>query len=591
MVRAAILRTDQARLVNNTPKAPGSRIRCAIYTRKSSEEGLDQSFNSLDAQREACEAYIQSQRHEGWTAISDGFDDGGFSGGNMDRPALARLMHQIKQGLINVVVVYKVDRLSRSLADFVRLIDLFDRHQVSFVSVTQQFNTSASMGRLTLNVLLSFAQFEREVTGERIRDKIAASKQKGLWMGGVVPLGYEVKGRKLVVNRSEAETVRHIYARYLVLGNVRTLKKELEEAGVVSKVRQRDGLQVGGTPLSRGALYKLLQNPLYVGRISHKGKHYPGQHAVIVDPDLWDRVQQHLAQNRSHNKLKTVAKDPSLLAGRVFDDNHHPMSPTHTRKGHRRYRYYVSQAVLRFREQAAGSVIRVPAQPIEERVVAQLKQLLTHGHQLVTLFQSCRWAAQTQKQVIARARKLASEWDVLPFRQQIELIKRLISKVVVGRAQIVITVNTASLAEELLGEYVEGQAKTGPDSLVDHTICVPVDLKRCGIETRLVVPSEDQNSILAHYTTIHAIRQAVIKALTWNQALIDGSVGSMTELARQNGVTQRYVAHLLKLAFLAPDIIKVIIRGQVPADLSLDRLKAGFPLDWDEQRKVLGFPR
>src|SRR5689334_15518560 len=304
------------------PRADASRKRCAIYTRKSSEEGLEQEFNSLAAQREACEAYIRSQQHEGWVLVRTRYDDGGFSGGNLERPAAQRLLTDIRAGRIDIVVVYKVDRLTRSLADFARLVELFDASGVSFVSVTQQFNTTSSMGRLTLNVLLSFAQFEREVTGERIRDKIAASKKKGMWMGGNPPLGYDARDRKLLVNEAEAETVRHIFRRYLELGSVRLLKEELEAQGILSKARLSAlGRTWGGNRFARGALYLMLQNRIYLGEVVHKKQHYPGEHASIVDRDLWERVQARLAANSVEREGGGRATSPSLLAGLLFDDH------------------------------------------------------------------------------------------------------------------------------------------------------------------------------------------------------------------------------------------------------------------------------
>ena len=310
-----------------------ARLRCAIYTRKSSEEGLEQDFNSLHAQREACEAFIQSQKHEGWLIHKTAYDDGGISGGTLARPALKQLLTDITAGQIDIVVVYKVDRLSRSLMDFAKLVEHFDAHNVSFVSVTQQFNTSTSMGRLTLNVLLSFAQFEREVTGERIRDKIAASKQKGLWMGGYPPLGYDVRNRQLVVNANEAETVRHIYRRYVELGSVRGLKAALDAERVISKRRcSQSGRHSGGQPLARGALYRMLSNRLYRGEIVHKGASYPGQHEAIVDQDLWEKVQHRLKANRVNRTLGVSARHPSLLAGLLFDEHGNRMTPTHALK-------------------------------------------------------------------------------------------------------------------------------------------------------------------------------------------------------------------------------------------------------------------
>ena len=325
-----------------------AQIRCAIYTRKSSDEGLEQDFNSLDAQREACEAFITSQKHEGWVCLPEMYDDGGISGATMERPALKRLLEDIEARRIDTAVVYKVDRLTRSLGDFAKIVDVFDKHGVSFVSVTQAFNTTTSMGRLTLNMLLSFAQFEREVTGERIRDKIAASKKKGMWMGGLVPLGYVVNDRKLVINESEAKTVRHIYRRYAGLGSVRALKDELDSDGIVSKVRiDRYGRQTGGKPVARGALYLMLQNRIYRGEIVHRDKSYPGEHKAIVDDALWDEVQRKLVANRVDRAIGAEAAQPSLLAGLIYDDAGERMTPSHANKKGTRYRYYVSQKLIR----------------------------------------------------------------------------------------------------------------------------------------------------------------------------------------------------------------------------------------------------
>src|SRR6202030_2456038 len=325
----------------------GSTIRCAIYTRKSSDEGLEQEFNSLDAQREACEAYIVSQRHAGWVALADMYDDGGLSGGTMERPALKRLLEDIAAGRIDTVVVYKIDRLTRSLADFAKIVDVLDAHDASFVSVTQQFNTPTSMGRLTLNMLLSFAQFEREIAGERIRDKIAASKKKGMWMGGNVPLGYDVKDRKLIVNEPEASTVRVIFRRYAELGSVALLKAELNRLGIVSKRREGAGGRLaGGQHFSRGALYLMLQNRIYRGEIVHQGTSYPDQHEAILDLELWQIVQDKLAANRQEHSLAVGAEAPSLLADLIVDAGGNRMTPAHATKKAKRYRYYVSASLL-----------------------------------------------------------------------------------------------------------------------------------------------------------------------------------------------------------------------------------------------------
>ena len=568
--------------MTRTPKTTASqRRRCAIYTRKSSEEGLEQTFNSLDAQREACEAYIQSQRHEGWQASSTLYDDGGFSGGTIERPALSRLIADIKAEGIEIVVVYKVDRLSRSLADFVRLVDLFDEHGVSFVSVTQQFNTSTSMGRLTLNVLLSFAQFEREVTGERIRDKIAASKQKGMWMGGVVPLGYLVKDKQLVVNEREAGNVRHIFERYLELGCVRRLKEALD---VSVEATANSSAPTFDKSFSRGALYNLLKNPIYIGKVRHAGTLYPGQHKRIVDEDMWRRVQEKLAQNQSATKHRTKAKDPSLLAGLLFDDRGYPMSPSHATKGSRRYRYYVSQAILQYRERDAGTVARVRAQAVEDVVVKRIHTLLTRPDEVLGMFPDT--TAPQKEHLLARAKAVSRQWPEAAPAQQIEWLSTLVETVTVSRDQLTIVVSHQGLTNVLLGDRAKTDGTPAP-AMENTVINIPMNLKRCGIEKRLVIPASHDED--AHPTTVHALQSALAKALRWNQALIDGEVASMTMLAKKEHVTQRYIAHLIKLAFLAPDIMDAIIGGRLPTSLSLEQLKKGFPLDWDAQRKLLGF--
>ena len=349
--------------------------RCAIYTRKSSEEGLEQDFNSLDAQREACEAYVLSQKHEGWMVVPDRYDDGGFSGGSMARPGLVRLLEDVRAKRIDVIVVYKVDRLTRSLADFAKIVEVFDAQGISFVAVTQQFNTTTSMGRLTLNVLLSFAQFEREIAGERIRDKIRASRQKGMWMGGSVPLGYEVKDRGLVINESEAAKVRLIYAQYLELNSVRDLADDLNRRGIRSHQRvTQSGRTVGGHVITRGSLYLMLQNPVYIGMVVHKGALYRGLHQPIIESLLWDRVQRRLGENRVEHRSQTRAHVPSPLAGLVFDSSGERLTPTHARRGSLRYRYYVSQTLVtgQTTSDKVGKRWRIPATELETAVVTSI---------------------------------------------------------------------------------------------------------------------------------------------------------------------------------------------------------------------------
>jgi len=357
-------------------KGSAKPVRCAIYTRVSTDQGLEQDFNSLDAQYDASQAYIRSQAHAGWSLLRARYEDGGFSGGNTDRPALRRLLDDVRAGKVDVIVVYKVDRLTRSLADFAKLVELFDKHSVSFVSVTQQFNTTTSMGRLTLNVLLSFAQFEREVTSERIRDKIAASKRKGLWVGGIAPLGYETKDRKIVVVDEEAERVRTIFRRYLALGGLNRLMADLRERGIVTKVRAlKTGQTVGGIAFTRGPLGHLLRNRFYIGEVVYKGEVFPGEQPAILDRDLFDAVQAKLSGQRTDHRAAR-AKSESLLIGRIYDDLGSRMSPSHARKQGIKYRYYVSSPLLHGQAERAGSVRRVPAAEIEALVGRAVREHL-----------------------------------------------------------------------------------------------------------------------------------------------------------------------------------------------------------------------
>src|ERR1700736_1338076 len=388
-------------------RANPSRKRCAIYTRKSSEEGLEQEFNSLQAQCEACEAYIRSQRHEGWASARTRYDDGGCSGGNMERPALQRLLADIQAGRIDIIVVYKVDRLTRSLADFARLVEIFDAQGVSFVSVTQQFNTTSSMGRLTLNVLLSFAQFEREVTGERIRDKIAASKKKGMWMGGIVPLGYDASERTLIVNSAEAETVRCIFTLYRELGWVRRVKEEADRLGLSTKCSTTaGGIERGGRPFSRGHIYNLLSNPIYIGEIAHKGQLYPGQHPALIDAYTWAAVRDQLAANARDHRRKAHATEPSLLAGLLTDAQGERFTPSHADKKGRRYRYYVSTALITDAGTDRPQSWRLAAQEIEDAVIKVLADAMTSPAKLVERFGAAGTASDQIRKMLGRAARL-----------------------------------------------------------------------------------------------------------------------------------------------------------------------------------------
>ena len=382
--------------------------RCAVYTRKSTEEGLDQAFNSLDAQREACEAFIRSQRHEGWQLVRKAYDDGGFSGGSMDRPALQALMKDVSAGLVDVIVVYKIDRLTRSLADFAKMVEVFDAKGVSFVSVTQQFNTTTSMGRLTLNVLLSFAQFEREVTAERIRDKIAASRKKGMWMGGSPPLGYDVKDKKLVVNEAEAATVRQLFEAYVRLGSTKALAAWARSEGITTKIRKRsDGsIRAGGKPFSRGNLHALLNYRTYIGEVTHKGNVYPGEQDAIVARDLWDFAQAKLGEGKSTQRSACACANTSMLTGLVFDETGDRLTPSHATKKGRRYRYYVSRRLIES-DTHDLSGWRLPAHEIERVVITTLSAFVKNTRELMAMIGDQNLAATTLNQSLNRAHQLA----------------------------------------------------------------------------------------------------------------------------------------------------------------------------------------
>jgi DNA invertase Pin-like site-specific DNA recombinase len=396
------------------------KLRCAVYTRKSSEEGLEQEFNSLDAQREACEAYIASQKPEGWVLVPDRYDDGGISGATLERPALKRLLVDIEDRRVDVIVVYKIDRLSRALMDFAKLVEVFDRNSVTFVSVTQSFNTTTSMGRLTLNILLSFAQFEREVIGERIRDKFAASRRKGMWMGGFVPLGYDVRDRKLVVNEAEAAAVRTIFERFIKIGSATELVRKLRAENVRGKQ---------GKLVDKGYVYKLLNNRVYVGEAVHKGVAYPGEHQAIIDRVLWDRVHTVLRESPRKRAANTRAQTPALLKGLIFGPTGRAMTPAHTRKGGKLYRYYVSTDVLK-RDADACSVRRVPAAEIESAVVDQLRGLLRTPEIIVGTWRAAKSMGYISEAEVREAlHRLDPLWDELFPAEQARIVQLLVERV------------------------------------------------------------------------------------------------------------------------------------------------------------------
>lgn len=537
-------------------------IRCAIYTRKSSDEGLDQAFNSLDAQREACESYISSQRHEGWKLIPAHYDDGGLSGGNLDRPALQRLLEDIADGKVDLVVVYKIDRLTRSLADFARLVDRFDAADCSFVSVTQSFNTSTSMGRLTPNVLLSFAQFEREVTAERIRDKITASKKKGYWMGGLLPLGYDrhpdPKMQTLVINEAEAEVVRDIFLLYDQHGCLRQVEQDVIARGYRSKRRTfSDGKVTGSKPLSRGQINFILRNPVYIGRIRHKQESHEGLHDAIVDQDLWDRVQEQL-DRKSPGKFRPRTRSGALFTGRIFDETGDFLTPTYSQKGNRRYRYYVSGRLLAG-SPADASGWRLPAKQLEDAVREAVFRHI-NGNVFKLLSSPTPSLLASLKSNLGRfSRNMAAD---------------LVERVQVSTGQLDITLSANAIAEWF----------GVPEEEIDRNhlwLEAPFRIKRRGKESRLVFGA------IRTVPDPKLIRMIAL-AHSWLEEIKSGTL--MKDIAARYGWQTLMVRQRIQLAFLSPAIVGAIIEGRQPEGLTLTQLvTSDIPLDWDEQWAVLGF--
>jgi site-specific DNA recombinase len=546
-------------------------VRCAIYTRKSSDEGLEQGFNSLDAQREACAAYILSQASEGWTQIAERYDDGGLSGGTLERPALQRLLADVAESKIDIIVVYKVDRLTRSLLDFAKLVEAFDNAGVSFVSITQSFNTTTSMGRLTLNMLLSFAQFEREVTAERIRDKIAASKAKGMWMGGTPPLGYEPDGRTLRIVEAHAALIRRIYDRYLELGNVPLLHAALQREQVRLPIRQRvraDGV-IGGGFFSRGQLYAILTRRIYLGEITHKDQIFPGQHPAIIDRDIWERVQVSLAANAQGSRTRARAAQPSLLAGRIVDERGEPLIATHACKGKVRYRYYVSQGL---QDGTSATGMRVPAREIENVVTERLVKLFDDSIELI----ATAWLqvpVDAYPLAAARAQEVAAR-----LRQRDRaLVGELVEQVRIERDRIEVSCTAVSVAS-VMG------VETDPTAPVTIVLPSDVRLTRTGRAMRLIDTSGATTSGEPNAALIRLVAQA---HRLWG--MLRSERIDITRLAGREGMSAAYLTRVLRLAFLAPAVTEAILAGTQPAQLTVHRLTLGeaVPADWILQQACL----
>ncbi len=560
-------------------------VRCAIYTRKSSEEGLEQEFNSLQAQREACEAFIDSQRHEGWVCQRAAYNDGGFSGATMDRPALQQLLADVKAGRVDTIVVYKIDRLTRSLADFAKIVEILDTRGASFVSVTQQFNTTTSMGRLTLNVLLSFAQFEREVIGERIRDKIAASKKKGMWMGGVQPLGYQAQDRKLVIVESEAEIVRFIFRRYAELGSVRWLRDELEARSIQSKLRtSASGGISGGKPFARGALYLMLQNRIYRGEIVHNQQSYLGEHEPIIDQPLWDAVQAQLAGNAAQHNDCGKTRQPSLLASMLFDGDGNRMTPSHAVKKGTRYRYYVSRSLITKDRTDNSAGLRIPATEIEQLVSDRVHRWLLDPGSIYKSTSAQLPDASIQQRLVARTAEIGKRWPELPMARKRVVLTALIERIEVSVDQIDIRFRPSRLSALLDAAATPLQGATDDETEI---LSVPVRLRRAGREIKMVIEGTDP---LAAKPDARLIR-LLLRARRFNATLAEGEGIPFAALAHREGVGRSYFTRLVRLSYVAPDIIQAILDGRQPRDLTAEKLleHSRLPLAWHDQRTALGF--
>lgn len=510
-------------------------LRCAIYTRVSTDSGLEQDFNSLDAQREAAEAYIKSQAHEGWRLQRTAYDDGGFSGGTLERPALQRLLQDIRDRKIDVIVVYKVDRLTRSLADFAKLVELFDQHSASFVSVTQAFNTTTSMGRLTLNVLLSFAQFEREVTAERIRDKIAASKKKGIWVGGNTAFGYRVEHRKLVIDPEEAKIVRMIFDRYLMLGSLLPLLEELHRKGVRTRKRKlSSGRESGGVSFGRGALNALLKNRIYIGELNHKGRSYPGEHEPIIETNVFAAVQAQLEANVREARLKR-GKNDYLLEGLLYDALGNRMSPTYTKKGGARYRYYVCRLLVNGRGGEATSITRVNATTIEDAVRNAVRSSIRRMHPI----------------------------DDAELRS---IIRRV--SIEENKLQISLTSSNGGALSEIVAAWLPKSSRPRREILLPHTD-----------------QAKDRRPIRAE-TREHVVK-AVAQGRAWLSELVADRSLTLDRIAKREGRSSRSVQMLLSLNALSPEILRALIAGKLPGGIGITKL-VNLPLDWTRQPVALG---
>ena len=554
-------------------------VRCAIYTRKSTEDGLEQEYNSLDAQYDACTAYALSQRHEGWTVVKDRYDDGGFSGGTLERPGLKRLLVDIEAGKVDIILLYKIDRLTRSLSDFAKIVEILDRKGASFVSITQSFNTTTSMGRLTLNMLLSFAQFEREVTGERIRDKIYASKRKGIWMGGPVPLGFDVVERKLIVNESEAEQVRTIMRSYLKAASVPELVDLLGLNGSHTKIQQRkNGGTRGGCAFKRGNLYHLLSNLVYRGMTVHKGEAFDGEHEAIVSEELWNQVQTKLAKQGQGGSSRKVSARTGVLAGLIYDGEGRAMVLTHTQKGNRRFHYYAN----RYEALGDSTASRVSARDIENIVVDQLSQTLASGSQIQCMLLDGSYTSEQLHNLISRCGKLATELGVAKYARKQDVVRNILDRIDLYDDRVVIRVDNRGLLN-----IVRADSTVQPLHL-NLTIERRAIRLRRGKAMRLVIPAPSSgDSIQMRDDKLIAL---IAESRTIMAQITDNPDKSIPILAAEQGRCRVRMMKIAKLACLDPDIVTAIVEGRQPLKLTPGKLLATeLPLAWAEQKRTLGF--
>ncbi len=541
------------------------KIRCAIYTRKSSEDGLEQEFNSLDAQREACAAYITSQKHEGWVLLPDQYDDGGLSGGSLDRPALQKLLQDIREGLVDQIIVYKIDRLTRSLADFSKIVDILDAAEASFVSVTQSFNTATSMGRLTLNMLLSFAQFEREVTAERIRDKIAASKRKGLWMGGNVPMGYDPDGRTLKINEMEAQTIQILFDLYEQRGTIRCVKEEAGRLNLRTRRRETStGKVTGGGPFDRGHIHHILTNPIYAGRIRHRKAIHEGQHIAIIDPDRWERIQKQLQNGAARTRAKVAAKQRSLLCGKLFDETGDRLTPSHskTRSG-LRLRYYISHRLIKRSGEENLNGWRLPAEELETRIARLLR-----SHVLSPSFFGNVVPEATVSDISSWRTTLS---EICQHKQLVDLFN-LIERIDITPGELRVHLDGTRIAELLSIRH---------DALTENGMIITsaFQLRKRGVETKLIFADT------ATGVDEKLIRN-IAKAHQWFEQIKSGK--TLSEIAKAEQTSNRRVQQMIGLAFLAPDILRNILDGRQPLGFTSDWcMRHALPADWNEQRELL----